>query len=349
MRDKQIFDRPLFFPDATRAVVKTLDSIDIANTHTPGILVNTYHLLNNPGLSVIKKFGGVAKFMNWEGITISDSGGFQAMSLGGKPNDKGVLGLTPESSLQAQFTLGTNLMVVLDDFTPPTATYEQAKETVRRTLLWAERSLKEYTNLLKSTKTYQNQPQPILTGVVQGGFFPDLRAECTKELISMGYQALGYGGWPMTADNQFDYESAEIIAQNAKSDTLLYGLGIGKPHEIKALVKLGYSVFDCVLPTRDARHKRLYVYNADTVNNIDITSDSFYSYYTPDKEKYYKDMTPVSTACDCLLCTNYTKAYLSHLFRITDISAMRLASIHNLRFYSILMEKLGTQGEGLRG
>jgi len=365
----KIGQKPLFFPDATRAVVKTLDSEDITNTHTPGILVNTYHLLTNPGVSVIKKFGGVAKFMNWNGITISDSGGFQIMSLikkGAHPlgggshftrgvcTDKGVVfkpvgqkkvELTPEISLATQFTLGTDLMVVLDDFTPPTATYEEAKETVRRTLLWAERSLKEYTNLLKSTKIYKNQPQPILTGVVQGGFFPDLRAECTKQLIAMGYRALGYGGWPLRQaqgklGGEFDYQSAEIIASNAKSDTLLYGLGIGKPHEIKALVSMGYTVFDCVLPTRDARHKRLYVYNADTINNIDITSDTFYSYYTPDKERYYKDTTPVSTACDCLLCTNYTKAYLSHLFRINEISAMRLASIHNLRFYSLLMEKL---------
>lgn len=348
---------PLFFPDATRAVIKTLDSTDIANTHTPGILVNTYHLLNSPGMSVIKKFGGVAKFMNWDGITISDSGGFQAMSLGGKPNDKGVLGLTPESSLAAQFTLGTDLMVVLDDFTPPTATYEEAKETVRRTLLWAERSLREFEKQMQQkspllAKARGGLTKPVLTGVVQGGFFPDLRAECAKELIAMGYKALGYGGWPLrtaSGKSEFDYESAEIIASNAKSDTLLYGLGIGKPHEIKALVKMGYSVFDCVLPTRDARHKRLYVYNADTINNIDISSDSFYSYYTPDKEKYYKDMTPVSTACDCLLCTNYTKAYLAHLFRIKDLSAMRLATIHNLRFYSLLMEKLASEALRLRG
>ena len=359
----KIGQKPLFFPDATRAVVKTLDSEDIKNTKTPGILVNTYHLLTNPGVSVIKKFGGVRPFMNWKGLCISDSGGFQAMSLGGKPTDKGVLGLTPESSLRAQFTLGTDLMVVLDDFTPPTATYEEAKETVRRTLLWAERSLKEYEkltqNFIKARPLCQRTSpfiKPILTGVVQGGFFPDLRAECTKQLIAMGYTALGYGGWPLRQaqgkpGGEFDYQSAEIIASNAKpqrgplrgSDTLLYGLGIGKPHEIKALVKMGYTVFDCVLPTRDARHKRLYVFNADTINNIDTTSDTFYSYYTPDKEKYYKDTTPVSTACDCLLCTNYSKAYLGHLFRINEIAAMRLASIHNLRFYSILMEKLSEQ------
>lgn len=345
--------QPLFFPDATRAVVKTLDSKDIEGTNTPGVLVNTYHLLQNPGLSVIKQFNGVRPFMNWKGLAISDSGGFQIMSVGkSNPNnfkisDKGVwfkpegqakMELTPEKSLEAQFTLKTDLMVVLDDFTPPTATFSEAKETVRRTLLWAERSLTEYNRLSKL-----HHYQPILTGVVQGGFFPELRILCTKKLIAMGYKALGYGGWPMTSDNQFDYQSAEIIAGNAKRDTLLYGLGIGKPNEIQALVKMGYSVFDCVLPTRDARHKRLYVFNADSIENIDVAQEKFFSYYTPDRERYYKDDSPVSLACDCLLCTNYSKAYLGHLFRIKDISAMRLATIHNLRFYSLLMEKLQPQ------
>jgi queuine tRNA-ribosyltransferase len=228
---------------------------------------------------------------------------------------------------------------------------DKARETVRRTLLWAERSLKEFSKLSKNPAkpSLRDKSKPLLVGVVQGGFFPELRKECTKELIKMGYIALGYGGWPMTADNQFDYESAEIIAQNAKSDTLLYGLGIGKPHEIKALVKMGYTVFDCVLPTRDARHKRLYVYKAESVDEINLEDEKFYSYYTPDREIYYKDTSPVSTACDCLLCTHYSKAYLGHLFRINEIAAMRLASIHNLRFYSLLMEKLGTQEVLLRG
>ena len=121
---------------------------------------------------------------------------------------------------------------------------------------------------------------------------------------------------------------------------MLYGLGVGKPQEIVSMVKMGWNVFDCVLPTRDARHKRLYVYNADTIDNIDILQDKFYNYFVPDKEKYYHDCNPVSYACDCLLCTRYDRSYLHHLFHIGDMTAGRLATIHNLRFYSILMEKL---------
>lgn len=130
------------------------------------------------------------------------------------------------------------------------------------------------------------------------------------------------------------------MADNTPEDYLLFGLGIGKPHEIVTLYDLGFRIFDCVLPTRDARHKRLYVYNAPSMDEIDVHAKDFYSYYVPDKERYYDDESPVSTACDCLLCTHYSRSYLAHLFRVKDMTALRLATIHNLRFYSLLTEKL---------
>jgi queuine tRNA-ribosyltransferase len=331
---------PLFFPDATRAVDKTLDSEDIKATQTPGVLVNTYHLIKHPGLALIKKAGGIRGFMNWQDLTISDSGGFQILSLPNKITDKGVTFkaenepsemLTPEKSIEFQLALNTDLCVVLDHFTPPNASREEAEETVRRTLLWAERSKKEFDRL--KGKAY-------LIGVVQGGSFQDLRETCAKALVKMGFDGLGYGGWPIDSEGNFDYATAETIARVAPKGYFLYGLGIGKPHEIVALTKMGYNLFDCVLPTRDARHKRLYVFKARSIKEINLKEEKFYSYFTPNKEKYYRDLTPVSTACDCLLCTKYSRAYLAHLFRINEISAMRLASIHNLRFYSLLMEKL---------
>jgi len=340
---------PLFFPDATRAVVRTLDSEDIKNTKTPGILVNTHHLIKRPGLSLIKKVGGIKNFMNWQGLAISDSGGFQILSLPNKISDKGVTFkadnepseiLTPEKSIEFQLALKTDLCVVLDHFTPPGASREVAEETVRRTILWAERSKKEFDRL--KGKAY-------LIGVVQGGSFQDLRKECAKALVKIGFDGLGYGGWPIDKEGHFDYETARTIADMAPKGSFLYGLGIGKPREIVKLNKMGYNIFDCVLPTRDARHKRLYVFNADSIKDINLDNEKFYSYFTPNKEKYYHDLAPVSKACDCLLCRNYTRAYLAHLFRINEISAMRLASIHNLRFYAILMEKLALQGEALRG
>jgi queuine tRNA-ribosyltransferase len=340
---------PVFFPDATQAVVKSLDTVDIVNTKTPGVLVNTYHLYRELGKDLIKKFDGVGKFMNYDGAIISDSGGFQVMSLikaktgNGKVDDVGItfypskkkkILLTPEKSIDYQIKLKTDLIVVLDDFTPPNATREDAQATVERTLKWAKRC-REYYN-----KFYTLGEGPYLIGVVQGGKYPDLRKYCTEKLVEIGFDGLGYGGWPIDSEGEFDYQTARIIADNTPPDYLLYGLGIGKPNEVVKLFEMGYQIFDCVLPTRDARHERLYIYDAKTVDEINLNGDKFYSYYVPSKQKYYFLNEPVSSACDCLLCKNYTKAYLAHLFRINDISAMRLASIHNMRFYSILMERL---------
>jgi queuine tRNA-ribosyltransferase len=341
---------PVFFPDATRAVVRTLDSRDIENTKTPGILVNTYHLYKDLGKKVIKEHGGISNFMNWQEATISDSGGFQIMSLlksggaKGKVTDEKVIfqvpgqpkvSFTPEESVEFQLSLKTDMVVVLDDFTPPDATYEYAKETVERTIQWAVRCSERFNKL-----TIKNKYRPYLLGVVQGGPYQDLRKYCATELVKIGFDGLGYGGWPLDVEGNFDYKSALTIKENVPLDYLLYGLGIGKPHEIAMLVKMGYHIFDCVLPTRDARHERLYVYEFDSIEKIDVYKDNFYSYFVPTKEKYYKDTSPVSTACDCLLCSNYSRSYLGHLFRSREATAQRLATIHNLRFYSILMEKL---------
>jgi len=345
---------PLFFPDATRAVIRTLDSVDIENTKTLGILVNTYHLLRELGSDVIKKFGGIRNFMNWSGGVISDSGGFQVMSLikkgemQGKITDEGVtfhpvgekkMLLTPEKSIRFQMNLLTDMVVVLDDFTDPNVDLTQAKISVERTLDWAKRSKVEYEKCCREKKLIPKE-RPYLLGVVHGGEYQELREYCTKELVKIGFDGLGYGGWPINKDGSFDFASAQTIADNTPKNYFLYGLGVGKPDEIVTCAKMCFNIFDCVLPTRDARHARLYIYNADSIDQINVNSEKFYSFYTPDKEKYYYDQGPVSTACDCLLCQNYSRAYIAHLFRTKEITAMRLATIHNLRFYSLLMEKI---------
>lgn len=330
---------PLFFPDATKAVVRSVDSQDILNTKTQGILVNTLHLYLNLGKNVLKKFNGIGPFMNWPGALISDSGGFQVMSLAkkgsGKITDEGVsfylnkkkkVLLTPEKSIDFQLKLKTDLLVVLDDFTPPGASYDEAKDTVKRTINWAERSKAEFD---KQTKGQKNKP--YLVGVVQGGLFPNLRKECSLKLAEIGFDGYGYGGWPMDNKGKFDYQSAQIIAENTPKGSLLYGLGIGKPDEMANLFKMGYGIFDCVLPTRDARHGRLYVSDDNPKG---------YKFYSPDKEKYYCDDGKIDAKCDCLLCKNYSRAYLRHLYKIEDLTAVRLATIHNLRFYAQLMESL---------
>jgi queuine tRNA-ribosyltransferase len=346
---------PIFFPDATQGVVKTLDSLDLEKTKTLGILVNTYHLYRELGKDVLPTFNGISDFMGWKGAIISDSGGFQVMSLiksktgRGKisdlgitfsPSNKRTILLTPEKSIEYQLFLKTDLIVVLDDFTPLSVGYKQAKESVERTIKWAKRCKNHFD------KYAGVKHKPYIIGVVQGGKHMDLRKYCCEELVKIGFDGLGYGGWPINESGEFDYEVAQLIARYSPKNYLLYGLGIGKPNEIVNLVKMGYQIFDCVLPTRDARHKRLYVYNADSIDKIDLGKDNFCNYLLPDRSIYNSDNKPVSTACDCLLCKNYSRSYLRHLFKINDVSALRLATIHNLRFYNILMEKLREKYNG---
>ncbi|HUS52269.1 MAG TPA: tRNA guanosine(34) transglycosylase Tgt [Candidatus Bathyarchaeia archaeon] len=345
---------PAYFPDATRAVLKTLDSVDIKNTKTPGVLVNTYHLYRELGRKVVESHGDIRQFMAWDGAVISDSGGFQILTLAktaskkGSVSDKGVIFrpgrakkilFTPEKSIQFQMVLKPDMVVVLDDFTQPRADFKTAKETVDRSVLWAKRAKKEFLKICQKEKLSEKD-QPAIMAVVQGGDFLDLRAECAQRLAEIGFDGFGYGGWPLTPEGEFNYEVAECIIKNSPKDSFFFGLGIGKPEEIVGCVDIGFNMFDCVLPTRDARHKRLYVYQASSIEKINLRKSKFYSFFTPDKERYYHDSQPVSKACDCLLCTKYSRAYLAHLFRIEDSTAMRLATIHNLRFYSLLMEKV---------
>jgi len=337
---------PVFFPDATRGLVKSLDTTDIENTKTNGILVNTYHLYKDLGIDYIKARGGIKKFMDWEGFVISDSGGFQVGSLikmnptEGFVNDSGAtfkpLGekkfkLTPEDSIKFQMELGSDMVVVLDDFTDPKATYDEAKVSVDRTINWAKRSKEEFDKICIIKKLTTKDKKPLILGVVQGGYYQDLRVYCAKELVKIGFDGFGYGGWPLNIDNSFDLESAKTISNNSPKGYLLYGLGIGMPEDIIALHKLGFNIFDCVLPTRDARHGRAYVFKG---NNFD------YEFIDLTKGKMREDDNKLSDNCDCLTCTRYKKSYLAHLFKVKDFTAGRLVTIHNLRFYSMLMEKL---------
>lgn len=345
---------PVFFPDATRAVVRSLDTQDLEDTKTDGILVNTFHLWQELDGKALNNFGGIKEFMAYPGAVISDSGGFQVMSviksgqINGKITNEGAViytsknrkkVLSPEKSIEFQMKLGTDMIVVLDDFTDPKSSYSDAKISVERTIDWARRSKVEFERICKGSNIAK---RPYILGVVQGGKYQDLREYCAKELVKIGFNGFGYGGWPMNDAGSFDYESAKIIAESAPDNYFLYGLGIGKPEDIIGCSKLGFNIFDCVLPTRDARHKKLYVYNFYSIDEIDLNEQNFYSTIDPSKSIYLSDTSKVSTACDCLLCKKYSKAYLSHLFKIGDFTAGRLATIHNLRFYSILMEKIRT-------
>lgn len=342
---------PLFFPDATRGFVRELSWEDVKNVGLTGVLVNTFHLLREQGYEKTRAAGGVRPMIGWEGAIISDSGGFQVMSIAksgsGRLTDEGVVFvmdgvehlLTPEDSIRYQLTMKTDLCVVLDDFTPPDATYEEAEETVARTTLWARRCKAEYERVMGEDRTGDRKGRPYMVGVVQGGAYPDLRMRSIKELTEIGFDGYGYGGWPMK-DGVFDIESARLMAETLPKDALLYGLGIGKPDDIVKCVELGWQIFDCVLPTRDARHGRLYVYTAESMEKIDINSPIFYEYYNPTHASHKEENVPVSTACDCELCTTKTRAELYAMWKAKDKAVLRLATIHNLRFYAILIARL---------
>jgi len=244
---------------------------------------------------------------------------------------------TPEDSIKYQMAMMTDLMVVLDDFTPPDATYEEAEVTVNRTTLWAERCKEEFKRIWATRA--DTEVRPYLIGVVQGGEFEDLRVRSIKELTEIGFDGYGYGGWPMK-DGKFDIVTARLMSENLPKDSVLYGLGIGKPDDIVECVKLGYQIFDCVLPTRDARHGRLYVYKAESMDKIDVQKENFYEFYNPRQALHLEERMPLSSACDCELCTTLTRAEFATIWRARDSRVLRLATIHNLRFYAILMEKL---------
>jgi queuine tRNA-ribosyltransferase len=350
---------PLFFPDATRGFVRELSFADVKAAGLPGILVNTFHLLREQGYAKTEAAGGVRPLIGWDGAIISDSGGFQVMSIAKKGNgrimDEGVVFvmdgtehlLTPEESIRYQLTMQTDLCVVLDDFTPPEATHEEAEETVRRTTLWAKRCKAEFERIVGNTDEWAERPRPYLIGVVQGGAYEDLRRRSIAELIEIGFDGYGYGGWPMK-EGKFDVATARLIATEigriaragGKTLPLLYGLGIGKPDDIVTCVDLGWQIFDCVLPTRDARHGRLYIYTAPSMGQIDVHAPGFYTYYNPTQANHREEKISVSPACDCELCTRHTRAELYGWWKARDNRVLRLATLHNLRFYALLMEKL---------
>lgn len=329
---------PAFFPDATHGCIKGLSSADVEKTGVSGVVVNTYHALVDGTVETIEKCGGINKFMKLSLPTISDSGGFQAMSLirkspkNGKITADGIkfkidgrkrsISLTPELCIETQFKMGADIMMCLDDCTDPSESLKEQKLSVERTVDWAKRCKKEFSLLSKSVKG----KKPLLFAIIQGGDNKELRKECAEELIKIGFDGYAYGGWPVDGNGVFLEKMLKYCAKLMPSDKPKYAMGVGKPEDIVKCVKMGYDMFDCVLPTRDARHKRLYV--------SDIKASHGYKFLYFRAGKHATDMSPVSSSCKCDLCETHTKAYLYHLFKQGDSGAGRLATIHNLTFYS---------------
>lgn len=348
------YEFPIYLPDATRALVKSLDSVDLRNTHVKGAVVNTYHLMTDPGTEVIKKFGGIKNFMNFEGLVTSDSGGWQVFSLihrsgkKGKITDDGVVFsvgggkntlFTPQKSIQVQFDIGSDIIICLDDFTPPNSTYDQNLDSVERTTKWAKLCKDEYNKQIEE-RGMEDDNRPLVFAVIQGHLDKELRKKSANDLIEIGFDGYGYGGYVIDANGNLDLEISKYIANLIPEGKIRFALGVGTSWDIAALYDMGWHIFDCTLPTRDARHKRLYTFKKEPKNIKELKNRETYEYIYINKSKYIGDRNPIEDGCDCLTCTNYSRSYLRHLFYIGDSSAFRLASIHNLRHYTRLTEYL---------
>ena len=306
-------------------------------------MVNTLHLSMQPGTTVIRDAGGIHKFAGWAGPIVSDSGGFQVYSLatggakGVSISSEGVTfkiqaqkkkrALTPEKCIQYQVQMGSDILFSLDDCPPDNADFSALEESVYRTLGWGRGCRDAFDRMTDSMDT-----APLLYGVIQGGSDLDLRRRCIEGLLEIGFDGFGFGGWPIADDGSLVDEVGRV-AEMIPDGKPLHGLGIGKPNNLVQAYHLGYDTFDCTIPTRDARRGRLYVEKEDGVAGD-------FDYVRIEREAYARDNEPVEAGCDCSTCGRYSRAYLHHLFRIGESAGHRLATIHNLRFFTRVINSL---------
>lgn len=342
---------PEFLPDATRGFVRTLDAVDLERCGVNALVMNAYHLMQTPGSTTVQALGGLHKMSGWNRPIITDSGGFQIYSLihqnpkAGSINNKGAtfrlgdgekkVNLTPEKSIQLQLGYSADVVICLDDCTHVDAPYEAQQLSVRRTIDWARRAKAEYVRILDE-KRVPEADRPLIFGVIQGGGSPHLRAECAQALLEIGFDGYGYGGWPLDSHGSLLTSTLAQVRSLVPGSLPLHALGVASPANVLACARMGYNLFDGAMPTRDARHSRLYAFTIDPAANIRLSGDWFSYIYILD-DRYIKDSTPISAHCDCLLCTRYSAGYLRHLLKTGDSLGLRLATIHNLRFMAQLM------------
>ena len=320
------FDTPMFMPVGTRATVKGVTPEEIYEIKSGIILANTYHLWLRPGEDLIAKAGGLHKFMNYHGPILTDSGGFQVFSLA-RPRDiteEGVhfkshidgskLFLTPEKSIMIQNKLDSDIAMSFDECPSYPATYDYMKQSIERTLRWARRG-----------KAVFNNPNQSLFGIIQGGEFPDLRKYSAQETVKMDFDGYSIGGTSVGETKEVMYKMIEYTTPYLPVDKVRYLMGVGDPIDIIEGVIRGVDIFDCVLPTRIARHANAFTRHG----RINLKN-----------AKYKEDFTPIEEGCDCYACRNYTKAYIRHLVSLDEMLGSRLLSIHNLRFLTRLTEDL---------
>ena len=321
------YETPIFMPVGTLANVKTLVSEELKEMHSAVILSNTYHLWLRPGEDIVSKAGGLHKFMNYDGPILTDSGGFQVFSLA-KPKDiseEGVkfkshidgreLFLTPEKSIGIQNKLDSDIAMSFDECPPASADYKYMKNSIERTLRWAKRG-----------KDVHNNENQSLFGIIQGGAYEDLRKFSATETVKLDFDGYSIGGVANDNESKEDmYKAIDYSIPYIPDDKPRYLMGVGEPIDIIEGVIRGIDMFDCVLPTRIARHGNAFSHHGKmNLRNA----------------KYKEDFTPIENDCDCYTCKHYTKAYIRHLLVANEQLAGRLLSIHNIRFLIKLTEDL---------
>jgi queuine tRNA-ribosyltransferase len=353
---------PAFLPDATFGTVRAADAGDVRAVGIRALVMNTFHLMQKPGSSTIQALGGLHAMAGWDGPIMTDSGGFQAYSLirqnpkQGRLSDQGIVfqpegagrkfQLTPEKCIQLQLAYGADIVVCLDDCThvddPPT----EQRASVRRTIQWAARCKQEFERQLAMRR--MDNERPLLFAVVQGGGIAELRRECAEALLEIGFDGYGYGGWPLDSAGNLLTDMLALTRELIPAHLPLHALGVGHPEYVVTCARMGYQMFDSALPTRDARNGRLYTFATDPHTPEFRLVDRWFHYIYIQDGRYIKSTSPISPGCDCYTCTRYSLGYLHHLRAIGETLFYRLATIHNLRFMSILTDLLRAERKGRR-
>lgn len=324
-----VVETPVFMPVGTLASVKSLSPEEIAEAGASIILGNTYHLYLRPGCDVINLFSGLHKFMNWKGPILTDSGGFQAFSLAklSKITNEGYTfqshidgsnhTLTPKKAVQVQMLLNSDIMMCLDQCIKYPAEKKEAQDAFELTTQWAERCKKTWEEIGESRNA--------LFGIVQGGMFKDLREKSANDIVEIGFSGYALGGLSVGEPAEIMLEIADFVFAKLPDKKPKYIMGVGTPENLVDLVALGTDMFDCVIPTRNARNGQMFT-NEGTINICN--------------SRYKYDTAPVEEGCLCYTCRNFSRAYLRHLFMAKEILAYRLNTIHNIYYYTKLMKDI---------
>ncbi len=322
-----VIETPVFMPVGTQATVKAMKPESVEETGAQIILANTYHLYLRPGSEIIREAGGLHKFMNWNKPILTDSGGFQVFSLGHmrKITEEGAMFashidgsrhmLSPEKSIEVQTDLGSDIMMAFDECAPPDATRKYIEKSQALTTRWLERCV----------KAHKNPDKQALFGIMQGGFYRDLREKSAREIVDMDLQGYAIGGISVGETKEEYIGVLEYAPKLLPENKPRYVMGIGTPDYIFEAVEHGVDMFDCVEPTRIARH------GVATTSHGRINIKN---------AKFERDFTPLDPECDCYTCRNYTRAYLRHLFKAGETMSHMLLTEHNLRFLSKLSEDI---------